>query len=153
MLEVWSPSLGPRCYYMKYTTKALHAAIATAGLPANHAKALRALVALRRQPLVIGYFIKTIGILLLGLSGYFTYLMLRVAVTPPKIHASAPNGGLDPFLPVISICFWLALFLLAGADHYLNWTRQSRATCELLMKCGKPDNQNKPAGSRDAGSG
>jgi hypothetical protein len=119
---------------MKYSKEQLDTAIDRAGLPENHCSALRGLVELRGQPLFLGYFVQIVGVLLLALSGYFIYLMIRVV----SFHSDLPSAELSTILEPCGkaggLVFLLSLLVLQGADHYLNRIRHSRAVCELLMK-------------------
>ncbi|MCF7848113.1 MAG: hypothetical protein K9M45_04620 [Kiritimatiellales bacterium] len=119
---------------MNYSKDQLDTAIDHTGLQERHRSSLRGLVAIRRQPLFLGYIVQILGVLLLVLSGYFMYLMIRVVSFHSDLPPSELSKSLEPFGKVAVMCFLLSLFLLNGAGQYLERARQSRALCELLMK-------------------
>ena len=123
---------------MKYLEQELATAIDNTALSTDQQKSLWALVALRWQPLFLGYLVKALGLILLVLSGYFMCQMFRLVTAPPYMPTQEQSHLAGSFGSISAKLFLLSLFLLAGASHYLNWTRQSRAVCALLMASEPP---------------
>lgn len=135
---------------MKYSTAEFDAAIGDTGLNLQHQKSLRRLIALRRQPLFVGYIVKGLGLLLLLTPGLFTFLMFDEI----KAHGQSDVApGLEnPLMPTMTMLFAIGLFLHYGAQEYLNRTRESRAVCELLMKKHTANNVSEAIGQKVDGS-
>jgi hypothetical protein len=119
---------------MKYTKQQLDAAIAQTKLPRNHCRSLCELVAIRWQPLFLGYFVKGIGVLSLALSVYCMCQIFRMATIHPQPQGEELAKLSEPLGKASVNFFLIALFIMYGAEQYLKRTRESRAVCELLMR-------------------
>jgi hypothetical protein len=115
---------------MKHTKQELENMISRTGLSSRHQKALHELIGLRKHPLFLGYFVYAVGIACLILFFNSMYLMFAIAWHRQKLGLN-PTYGIQG---AEGLSFLLSLFLMSGAQTYINRIRASRAVVELLMK-------------------
>ena len=111
---------------MKHTTSSISDTIKASGLPTREQKALYELMRHRNHPLILGYLVYVVGALF-AIAFFYCFVLIFRSISL-ELDVRMEEMG-----KAMAMLLFLSIFLMSGAQTYMNRIRASRAVSELLM--------------------